>query len=300
MGERWRAGRVVAVLWALCACWIPAAAQAPLDVQTIVVRVGQRVAEYYRRAQNLICTETSVVFPIRTDWSPDGMPRTVQSELHLELAAAHGGSEPSATVVREIRLINGRVPRERDKKNANGCMDPQPLSPAPLDFLLPAHRGDYRFTSVRAGNKDGRAAIGVDFKSRDPKSKAELNEDPRGLDGCFDTSGPIAAAGRVWVDAHTFDVLRVEQHIEGPVGIRVPVKVQRRDGLPDWVTLDRDDLTVDYKVVAFTDPGEALLVQTSIDEMELWRGGLQSVRRSDTYSDYRRFLTDARIVRDER
>ncbi|HEY3886810.1 MAG TPA: hypothetical protein VGL62_16465, partial [Vicinamibacterales bacterium] len=98
----WRAGRVLAVLWALCPCWIPAAAQAPLDVQTIVARLGERVAEYYRRAQNLICTETSVVFPIRSDWSPDGMARTVQSELHLELIGTGGGSDSAASVVREI------------------------------------------------------------------------------------------------------------------------------------------------------------------------------------------------------
>jgi hypothetical protein len=70
--------------------------------------------------------------------------------------------------------------------------------------------------------------------------------------------------------------------------------------LPDSVTLDRDDLTMDYKVVTFTDPGDALLLPASIDEIELWRGGLQSERRSDTYSDYRRFLTDGRVVKDER
>ncbi|HEY3884482.1 MAG TPA: hypothetical protein VGL62_04700, partial [Vicinamibacterales bacterium] len=160
--------------------------------------------------------------------------------------------------------------------------------------------GEYRFTSVREGNRSGRAAIGIDFKSADPKSALELNEDPRGHDACFELSGQIATEGRVWVDAQTFDVLRVEQHIEGPTGIQVPIKLQRRDGLPDSVTLDRDDLTMDYKVVTFTDPGDALLLPASIDEIELWRGGLQSERRSDTYSDYRRFLTDGRVVKDER
>ena len=78
----------------------------------------------------------------------------------------------------------------------------------------------------------------------------------------------------------------------------MPSTLQRRDGLPDWVTLDRHDLTLDYRRVAFADPAEALLLQSSIDEMLHWRGGLQSSRRTDIYSDYRRFLTSGLIIRD--
>jgi len=48
-----------------------------------------------------------------------------------------------------------------------------PLSPEPLAFLLPAHRGEYRFTSVRDGKEKGRAAFVIDFISGNRKSRPE-------------------------------------------------------------------------------------------------------------------------------
>lgn len=297
MGGRWWVGSALTLLCAVCASRIPAGAQTPSDIQTIVARVGARVAEYYRRAQSLICTETSTVLPIQSNWSPAGMSRTVESELRFELAAADSGAD--ANVIRRIVRINGRTPRERDKKDTSGCTDPEALSPAPLDFLLPSHRDEYRFTAVHDGNREGRPAIRVDFKSADSRSKPELREDPRGHDACYQMLGTVATQGRVWVDAETFDVLRVEQHIEGPITIRVPWNMQRRDGLPDIITLDRQDVTLDYKTVAFKDPGESLLLPSSIDEMLLWRGAFQSTRRTTSYSDYHRFVTSGRIVKDE-
>src|SRR5262249_54997949 len=121
-------------------------AQAPPSVDELLARVGERIAEYYKRAQNVICTEKSTVQPIGFNYSPDGIARTVESELHVE---AEGGDAPGeAKVVREIRKVNGRLPRERDKKERDGCTDPNPLSPEPLSFLLPAHRTEYRFTSA--------------------------------------------------------------------------------------------------------------------------------------------------------
>ena len=44
------------------------------------------------------------------------------------------------TGFRELRRVNGRAPRERDKKDRSGCTDLNPLSPEPLAFLLPARR----------------------------------------------------------------------------------------------------------------------------------------------------------------
>lgn len=280
------------------ACWMPAAAQAPSDVQALVARVGTRVAAYYRRAQRLICRETSTVLPIEPNWSPVGMARTVESELHFELASIAGDADTN--LVRKVLLINGRPPREPGKKDTQGCTDPEPFSPASLDFLLPAHQGEYRFTSVHEANRDGRAVLGIDFTSADSKSALTLRENPRGIEGCYQMVGSVPARGRVWVDAETYDVTRVEQHIEGPVDIRVPWNMQRRDGLPNVVTLDRDDLTLDYKTIAFTEPAETLMLPGAIDELLLWRGAFQSTRRTTRYSDYHRFLTNGRIVKDDR
>ena len=113
---------------------VAALTQAAPDVDALLGRIGDRIAEYYKRAQNVICLEKSTVQPIGWNLSPDGFARVVESELHVEADA--GDAEGEAKVVREIRRVNGRAPRERDNKDRAGCTDPNPLSPEPLAFPL--------------------------------------------------------------------------------------------------------------------------------------------------------------------
>ncbi len=263
-----------------------------------MTRVGGRVAEYYRRAQSVICVEHATVQPIQSNWAPDGFSRTVESELRVESEAADGDTLSNAKVIRKVHRINGRAPRERDKKDRTGCTDPSPVSLEPLAFLLPAHRGEYRFTSARDGSEKDRAAIVIDFMSANRTSKPELIEDERGHDDCFDWKGPVATRGRIWVDASTHDVLRVDRRIDGVVEVRVPWPLQRRYHFAPWLVIDRDDQTLRYKAVAFRDPDEVMLLPESFESVTVLRGGLQSTRRTERFSGYRRFLTSGRVVKD--
>lgn len=281
----------------MCAGWVAAAPAPRPDLDAVVGRVAARVADYCRRAAHLMCVERSTVQPMQRDWTPDGMARTVESELRVEADGTDGTSVPDAMFVRDIRRVNGREPRDRDKKARAGCTDPNPLSPEPLAFLLPAHRADYRFTAIREGKDKARATLVIDFMTANRTSKPELVEDERGHDDCFDWSGPMAAKGRLWVDAGTYEVLRVERWLEGPVEIRVPWALQRRYNFDAWVVLERDEQTIRYKAVTFRDPDEVVLVPQSIESLTIVRSGLQSIRRTETFSDYRRFLTDAHIVK---
>jgi len=279
----------------ICAVRISAAPQALPGIEALLGRVGDRVAEYYRRAQYIMCVEESVVQPIQSNLAPAGLSRTVESELHVEYAGRDRDSLSDARVIRDIRHINGRAPHARDAKDRAGCTDPNPLSPEPLGFLLSEHRGEYRFTSLRGGREGNRAALIVEFVSTNRTSRPTLIEDERGHDDCFDWSGPLASRGRVWVDADTYDVLRVDRHIDGPVDVEVPVRLQRRHALLPWVVLDRDDQTIRYKRVAFRDPDEVVLLPESVESLTLLRGGLQSIRQTETFRSYRRFLTTSRV-----
>ena len=281
----------------MCACWVSAAPQAAPDIERLMTTVGERVAEYYRSAQSVMCVERSTVQPIQSNWAPDGFSRTVESELHVEFDAGRD-TLPTARVVREVRRINGRAPREGDKKDRSGCTDPNPFSPEPLAFLLAEHRDEYRFKSLRSGREKDRAALIIDFMSTSRTSRPELVEDERGHDDCFDWSGPLATRGRVWVDAKTHQVLRVDRRIDGPVDVRVPWRLQRRYNLAPWVVIERDDQTMHYKAVAFRDPDEVMLLPESVESLTVLRGGLQSTRRTETFSSYRRFLTAGRVVKD--
>jgi hypothetical protein len=272
-----------------------AGVQAQPNVDEVLMRVGARVAEFYKRALNVVCIETSTVQRVDFNNSPDGFARTVESELHFE--ADNEGPPGAAALVRKARKVNGRIPREKEKKDRAGCTDPNPLSSEPLAFLLPAHRSEYRFKTAGTTRDRSRSALTIDFESVDRRSNAELIEDPGGHDDCFDWSGHIASRGRIWVDAGTFDVVRVERGLRGPVDVKVPFLIQRRrQFLASWIAILRDDVTIRYKTVAFSDPEEELLLPESIESLTVVRGGLESTRRRQTFSEYKRFVTGGRVV----
>lgn len=269
-----------------------AGAQSQPNLDELLIRVGDRIAEFYNRAKNIVCIERSTVQPVDLSHSTVGFPRTVESELHVESGVAPG----EAVFVRNVRKVNGRAPRPQDNKDRAGCTDPNPLTSAPLAFLLARHRSDYQFTPAGIGNDRNRPAYLVDFASVNRRSTPVLIEDPNGHDDCFDWSGHIAVKGRIWVDADTDDVLRVDRWLLGPVDVNVPVLLARRYRFDRWIALMRDDLTIRYHAVAFSDPDEVLLLPESITSLTMIRGGLQSTRRSQTFSDYKRFITKGKVV----
>jgi hypothetical protein len=291
-----RAAIVIVLACAAALCPAPGRAQALPGIDVLLMRVAERIEEFYRRAQQVICTEISRVQPIGLDYAPRGFARTVESQLRVETDG--GDTAEDATVVREIQKVNGQAPREGDKRKRDGCTDPNPLSTEPLAFLLPAHRSEYRFSSAGLGKERNRPAFLIDFASAERKSDLELIEDKAGHDDCFDWSGPLAERGRVWVDADTYDVLRVERSLSGPIDVTVPLRIQRRQGLGMRVGIMRNDTTTRYRTVAFTDPDEVLLLPESIHSTIVVSGGLQSTRRTRVYSDFRRFVTGARVVVD--
>ena len=268
-------------------------AEAQPTVDELLMRVGERVAEFYKRAMSVICIETSVVQPIDSSHSLQGFARTVESELRVELDRGEIGE---ATVVRKIRKVNGRPPNERDQKDRSGCTDPNPLSSEPLVFLVPPRRSEYYFKIAGMTKERNRTALLIEFLSVNRRSNPELIEDPGGHEDCFDWSGHIASKGRIWVDADNYDVLRVERGLGGPVDVKVPALIQRRYGMDPWAVIVREDTAIRYKAVAFSDPDEVLLLPESIHSLIMVRGGLQSTRRWQTFSDYRRFVTEGKVV----
>jgi hypothetical protein len=81
------------------------------------------------------------------------------------------------------------------------------------------------------------------------------------------------------------------------VDVRVPIKQQRTGLWPMYVTIERVDTTIEYKTVSFTDPDEQLMLPISIDTLIVIRSGAISRRRmTQTFSNYRRFVTASRII----
>ena len=272
-------------------------AQAPPDVDALLARVSDRIERYYRQAQQIICVEKATVQPIGMDLGPAGFARVTESELRVEPDAGDGDTPTGAKLVRLITKINGRPPSDKDKKDRSRCTDPNPLTPEPLAFLLPANREGYSFTSAGFGKGKDRGALILEFTTARSRGEGKLTEDPRGIEDCFGFSVTSAWKGRIWIDAGTYDVLRIEQRLSGPGDVEVTFEQQRKHNLPPSITVERYDVTIRYKTIAFTDPEETMLLPESIETTSLLRNGLQSVRRRQEYSAYRRFLTTGRIVK---
>jgi hypothetical protein len=66
--------------------------------------------------------------------------------------------------------------------------------------------------------------------------------------------------------------------------------------LPGWIVVDRFDWVIRYKPVTFENPDETLLLPASIEQLALLHGA-QSNRKTQVFSNYRRFLTAGRVVK---
>src|SRR5437868_4199297 len=95
---------------------VPQTAAAP-DIEEILSRVGERVRQYFQRAQSLIATETVRLQPSGVEFglSPSTRPRRLVYELRLAWDAAPPGEAPDANIVRKLLTVDGRLPRPKDE-----------------------------------------------------------------------------------------------------------------------------------------------------------------------------------------
>lgn len=274
---------------------VPAAHATDDDLATLLDRAAARVQEFFARAQSLVCTETTYLQPLNAGLTQEGVGRTVESELRLMWApGADGEAATEAQALRRVLKVNGRAPRAKDRNN---CTTPEQhdTETQVLSMLLPGQREDYTWTLAGRGRVDGRAAIQLDFREKAAMTvEVKLVENN---DDCvsYDIDGGLR--GRVWVDAETFDVLRMEQRLGGLVEVPMPKKISRRPGVnPIW-TVERLDTTYRFKRVRFQDPDETMVLPVSTASLRVTRGaGTPRMRVMTEYKQYRRFLTGGRIV----
>ena len=271
-----------------------AAAQSPAApgaVPALLGRIGDRVEEYFAHARSILCIETVRLQPLGPDFVPDGHARQLVFELRVAWdPAPDPASPPEATILREIRTINGRPPGPRDEP---GCTDPRSVSPEPLAFLLPDRRDRYAFSWAGTRRAGSRGTVLLDYRP--------ANSDPpdftwRG--DCVSVSLPAQTRGRVWADIETDMVVRLDERLTGPFSFRIPPEHRHPSG-PLWLEIERADSSIRYKPVTFHDPDETLMLPESIQTVTVIRGASQPrLRTSHVFSGYKRFVTDARIVRE--
>lgn len=251
-----------------------------------VARVSDYVEQYYTKAQSIVTEEAVTVQRIKRDRSFDGFARRLVYELRVEWNPSMDGDESPATVTRQLLTVNGRKPRQGDKPE---CMDPRGVSPEPLAFLLPDRRHKYAFTSAGIGRVDGRETLMVEYKPLDPgKPKIEWSDD------CVSVDIPLR--GRLWANPGDAAIVRLDEQLMGMVDLPIPRKHQSINGAL-YMTLERADMSIRYRPVTFREPDETLMLPAEIVSSSLWRnGGSAGSRITQSFSNYRRFVTGGRII----
>jgi hypothetical protein len=253
-------------------------------------RVSSRVEHWYSRAQTVVSTETVAIQQLRADMSPAEPPRRLAFDLRVAwdpYAIGRRGA-PEAAVVREALSVNGRPVGEAED---TGCMDPKPVSPEPLAMLLPARLSESQFSLAREGRVDGRRTLMLDYRG-----VAALPPDITWTGDCVTVSLPGRSRGRVWIDAETYDVLRIDDRLVGTFRFDVPGEYVRR-GAASSMLIERAESSIRYRRVEFREPQETLILPAAIDTLTVMRGsGVQRVRITQRFTDYRRFLTDSRLL----
>ena len=265
------------------------------DLAATLQRAGDRVEYYFARAQSLVCFETVSLQPLSAGLSFDGRGRTVQSELRLSWDPTADTRTPlEAKTLRQVLKVNGHAPRKNDYDN---CTSPEQndTETQPLSMLLPQQRVEYTFSIVGPAKQDGRAAILVAYRMKAKPTVAVSLVDNN--ENCISYSIDGGMRGRIWLDAETYDVLRLDQGFAGLVDIKLPWKVARRS--PDngvW-TMERFDSSIRFKPIKFSDPDETLILPVSASSLRITRrSGSPRLRTNTEYTQYRRFLTAGRVV----
>jgi len=256
----------------------------PIDMLGLLARVGERVAAYYERAQSIMCQET-MTFQSLSNSLQDPLARTLMYELRVSWDKAGGDAPKEPSVLRTLKAVNGKAPKAGDEPR---CIDPKPISLDPLQFVLPQHQAEYKFTYKGIGRTaDGHSAVMIDYV---PLSKAK--PEFKWTDTCFSVDAPARTTGRLWVDRFDGDILQVDETMTGPIDVPLPEKERRTSGVA-YITLDRSDSSIRYRTVTFTDPNEIVLLPETTEQLT---GPPVRQKTTHKFTGYQRFVTSGKLV----
>ena len=282
--------RLLASVGATLAVWAVVVLASPADsgdVAALLARVGRRVEQYFARAQSIMCRETVTIQMLQPDLVPDGGHiRKLVYELRIAWTPpAEAGQAPDANILRELVSIDGRPPA---KSKDPDCFDPKAVSPEPLVMLLANRQAERVFKWAGEKRTSTGSTVTMDYRSvkrQPPEMTFQGDCASAELEGWW--------RGRLWIDAETAAVVRIDEHLTGPVDLPIPKSESRKWYPATSLTFDRVDSSLRYAAFTFRDPEETLMLPQSFQVVQ---AGTNRVRVTHTFTDYRRFVTGGRVV----
>jgi hypothetical protein len=262
------------------------AARADERLPEILARVGQSVERYHTGLFGLAFVEVLRLEELRGDMTPKRSREYVFESVVLREALSQAEGDYYADVVRRLKSVDGRAPKkgddaEQDTLKAYGDV---------LNFLLPAEQKLYEFSLDGEESLAGRAAFRV-VMLRHPDER-EPSVEWQGHS--FRVHMPMRWT--FWVDAESFDVLRVESRLEAPFEFESPLG---RFGSARKIRYERQDYAVSFRRVQLKDPDETRLVPDSAEWVTIIEGASHPrTRGTIRFSDYKRFRSDVKVIED--
>jgi hypothetical protein len=258
------------------------------EAAAVAALVGGYVERYYARAQHLLAEERVTLQPLTSSMGFAGLPRRLVYELRLEWNPLADEAEDRAQIVRELISSGGPPLGPPDQPD---CLDPKAISPEPLGFLLPERQEAYAFRMAGPADVRGRPAVRLDYRPLEVQP-AQVHWDR----ACGQVELPGRMRGRIWADATTGEILRMDEYLHGIVDLPGPDENRRPDPRR-WFTIERVDTTIRYEPIRFVEPDETLMLPVRIENMTIIRNsGMPRLRTTRTFENYRRFLTESRLV----
>ncbi len=279
---------------ALAAC-APARAQGPRAepakderLERILDKVGEGVARYQSGLFSIAFTETLRREELREDMTAKKSKEYVFDSVVLREALSADEEDYYPRLARRLKTIDGKPSKKRLGPEINFAV-------TSLSFLLPEGRGPLQFTLEGEEAEAGRKLYRIRILSPG-EGEPRVEWKSRVVGFRFRVVAPYVYM--IWVDAETFDVLRLESHLAAPFEFDGPRAFGfGRLGPTPHFKYAAQDYLVRFRRQQFKDPEQTLLVPEYAEWVTVIEGASKPRTRATLrLSNYRRYRSDVKII----
>lgn len=258
------------------------------ELERILERVGEGVARYQTGLFSIAFTETLRREELREDMTAKKSKEYVFDTVVLreELSAEEDDYYPRPA--RRLKTIDGKPSKKRLGPEVNYFV-------SSLGFLLPKHRGPLQFTLEGEETEAGRKLYRIRILSPG-EGEPRVEWQRRVVGFRFRVVAP--SVYMIWVDAETFDVLRLESHLAAPFEFDGPRAFGfGRFGPSRHFKYAAQDYFVSFRRQQFKDPEQTLLVPDSAEWVTVIEGASKPRTRATLrFSNYQRFRSGVKVI----
>ncbi|MFL6255216.1 MAG: hypothetical protein ACJ74T_09335 [Pyrinomonadaceae bacterium] len=287
---------VLSLVLALLAC-APVRAQEPEAspakderLERILERVGEGVARYQTGLFSIAFKETLRREELREEMTAKKSKEYVFDTVVLREDLSAEEEDYYPLPVRRLKTIDGKPSKTRLGPEVNYFV-------SSLGFLLPKHRALFQFTFDGEVTEAGRKLYRIRMLSPG-EGEPRVEWQHRAVGFRFRVVAPLVYM--IWVDAETFDVLRLESHLAAPFEFDGPRAFGfGRFGPSRHFKYAAQDYFVSFRRQQFKDPEQTLLVPDSAEWVTVIEGASKPRTRATLrFSNYQRFRSGVKVIED--